>query len=112
MLYEQVRLGVKSTLPLMGNLQSADQQDGASYLQFLKETPSETVAAAPVPRSGGDAVELTFLPRDRRPRSGSRSGFRLAPPPESAVFQAEDSHRYSPLRERNEKGGTPLGRTG
>ncbi len=64
MLYEQVRLGVRTTLPLVGNLQSADHQDGASFLLFLKggaATPAAGPAPATVPAIGSADAEKLAL---------------------------------------------------
>jgi hypothetical protein len=41
MLYNEIRLGVKNTLPMIGNLKETGHQDGASFILFLR-TEEET----------------------------------------------------------------------
>ncbi len=38
MIYNEVRLGVKGTTPLLGNLKASGHQEGASFILFLKES--------------------------------------------------------------------------
>jgi hypothetical protein len=44
MLYNQIRLGVKETTPLFGDLKDSGHQDGSSFLFFLKPKASQAVA--------------------------------------------------------------------
>jgi hypothetical protein len=43
MLYNEIRLGVKNTLPMIGNLKETGHQDGASFILFLKAEKEEKV---------------------------------------------------------------------
>jgi hypothetical protein len=51
MLYNEIRLGMKRTTPLLGNLKQSGHQDGASFIFFLKEKESkkETVVVTEKP---------------------------------------------------------------
>jgi hypothetical protein len=43
MLFNEIRLGVKGTMPMFGNLKDTGHQDGASFLLFLKEEVEKEV---------------------------------------------------------------------
>lgn len=49
MLYNQIRLGMKGTTPLLGDLKDSGHQEGASFLFFLKNAEQQTPAAASAP---------------------------------------------------------------
>ncbi len=60
MLYNEIRLGVKDTLPMSGNLKETGHQDGASFLLFLKPEKQEArTAEAPAPISPMKAAQPT-----------------------------------------------------
>ncbi len=60
MLYNEIRLGVKDTLPMSGNLKETGHQDGASFLLFLKPEKQEArTAEAPAPISPRKAAQPT-----------------------------------------------------
>jgi hypothetical protein len=62
MLYDEVRLGMSSTVPLLGTLAGTGHQEGASFLFFLKpglEGPQETPGFAP-------GAERPIVPEGRR----------------------------------------------
>lgn len=44
MLYSQIRLGVKDTTPLFGDLKDSGHQEGASFLLFLRDQSSQGLA--------------------------------------------------------------------
>jgi basic membrane protein A len=46
MLYNQIRLGVKGTTPLFGDLKDSGHQEGSSFLLFLKEAPGQAGSPA------------------------------------------------------------------
>jgi len=66
MLYDQIRRGVRTTLPLLGELLGTDHQKGAGFLLFLKEgtgnaaSPSG-VASVPAPPARSGGVDLADL---------------------------------------------------
>ena len=62
MLYSSIRLGVKETIPLMGNLQGTGHQEGASFLLFLKpEDKDSSVAETPaVAKAAPSVVEKIY----------------------------------------------------
>lgn len=47
MLYNQIRLGVSDTLPLLGSLKGTGHQEGAAFILFLKDTPVEDTGEEP-----------------------------------------------------------------
>ncbi len=56
MLYNEVRLGVKGTTPLFGDLKDSGHQEGASFLLFLKEAatppaPKQAIGADQAPKA-------------------------------------------------------------
>jgi hypothetical protein len=46
MLYNQIRLGVKGTTPLFGDLKDSGHQEGSSFLLFLREPPGQAGSTA------------------------------------------------------------------
>jgi hypothetical protein len=55
MLYNQVRLGMKRTTPLFGDLKDSGHQDGASFLFFLRQEPGQ-----PPPGEGTANTDTPF----------------------------------------------------
>lgn len=71
MLFNEVRLGVEGSTPLMGSLAGTGHQEGASFLLFLKDE------SAPADRqaSAGDAVaEALPYPAEGSPAEPAESG--------------------------------------
>jgi hypothetical protein len=68
MLYNQVRLGMKATTPLFGDLKDSGHQDGASFLFFLKDRVTQAPAGdaepaaeklpEPAPIEAGPAITI------------------------------------------------------
>ena len=58
MIFNSIRLGVKKTTPLFGNLQNTDHQTGASFLLFLK---SSQLDPPPLPPPTGDSGQLYVI---------------------------------------------------
>ncbi len=59
MLYNEIRLGVKDTLPMTGNLKETGHQDGASFLLFLKTGKEEEAVRKQETRASTAAVEAS-----------------------------------------------------
>jgi formylglycine-generating enzyme required for sulfatase activity len=66
MMYDDIRLGITATTPLLGNLKDTGAQDGASFLLFLKtpdaaggtqKTTAITTTPATVPAAGSTAAQ-------------------------------------------------------
>jgi hypothetical protein len=58
MLYNEIRLGVKGSTPLLGSLAGTGHQEGASFLLFLRDQAAG--AESPAPAGGGTLDELPF----------------------------------------------------
>jgi hypothetical protein len=64
MLYNQIRLGVRDTTPLFGDLRDSGHQEGASFLLFLKASVNQTIAqpaaAPPQPQDNKFKVQTVY----------------------------------------------------
>lgn len=60
MLYQQVRLGMRATTPLFGDLKDSGHQDGASFLFFLREGAARARAGDDVPTPSDTGPALTI----------------------------------------------------
>ena len=56
MLYDQVRLGMRRTTPLFGELKDSGHQVGGSFLFFLKDAPAQVPSPATAPAEAGTAA--------------------------------------------------------
>ena len=59
MIYGQVRLGMKGTTPLFGDLKDSGHQEGASYLFFLKDPEAAASVPAALVASASGTAELS-----------------------------------------------------
>jgi len=59
MLFEQIRLGIHQTTPLLGNLKFTGHQNGASFLLFLKEPVKHVVREEEIPDYSQNDVVFT-----------------------------------------------------
>jgi hypothetical protein len=119
MLFNEIRLGVKGSTPLLGSLAGTGHQEGASFLLFLrdetasKDSPmpaaSPKSAALPFPSDGSvDENEHADLKQFRRFSAGAAVGWMIAVGTFAPAFRTEPSpslrSHYRILRQWGEIG--------
>ncbi len=65
MLYQEIRLGVESTIPLLGSLPGTGHQEGGSFLLFLKEEAAEACGAVAVESNRGGTLYVDGVLRSQ-----------------------------------------------
>jgi regulation of enolase protein 1 (concanavalin A-like superfamily) len=67
MLFNDIRLGVRNTMPMFGNLKDTGHQDGASFLLFLKEEKPKEIAAIEEPKKVEPKKAEPSPPPEKKP---------------------------------------------